>query len=54
MIDNKCPGISNIAIVIGGDAFFENLSVSNSGRIVPLIVPLIGFIQGQMMAKITI
>ncbi len=31
-IDNRSPGISNIAIIFGGDALFESIFVANSGN----------------------
>ena len=33
MLDNRCSGIANIAIIFGGDAFLESLFVAYSGKI---------------------
>ena len=30
--DNRSPGISNFAIIFGGDALFESIFVANSGN----------------------
>jgi hypothetical protein len=55
MLDNRCSGISNIAVIFGGDAFIENILVGNSGKIPVLAtLPPTGFAKVSMMAKINL
>ena len=54
MLDNRCSGIANIAIIFGGDAFLESLFVAYSGKIGAQTLPPIGFVTASMMAKINL
>jgi hypothetical protein len=54
MLDNRCSGIANTAIIFGGDAFLESLFVANSGKIGVQTLPPTGFMTASMMAKINL